>query len=176
MPIHLSHRGRGTVENPPNRFERLSIESDDGAWEEIAATDPDFEPRRVRTEFLRDDSQSILSSNTSPDIGFTHSLNPYRGCEHGCAYCYARPYHEYLGYSSGIDFESRILVKERAPELLEEELAKKSWHPTPLACSGVTDCYQPIERRLEITRRCLAVLVDFRQPVGIITKNALVTR
>lgn len=176
MNHHLSHRGRGTVENPPNRFERLSIESDDGAWEEIAATDPDFEPRRVRTEFLRDDSQSILSSNTSPDIGFTHSLNPYRGCEHGCAYCYARPYHEYLGYSSGIDFESRILVKERAPELLEEELAKKSWRPTPLACSGVTDCYQPIERRLEITRRCLAVLADFRQPVGIITKNALVTR
>lgn len=176
MPIHLSHRGRGTVENPPNRFERLSVESDDGAWEEIAATDPDFEPRRVRTEFLRDDSQSILSSNNSPDIGFTYSLNPYRGCEHGCAYCYARPYHEYLGYSSGIDFESRILVKDRAPELLEEELAKKSWRPTPLACSGVTDCYQPIERKLEITRRCLAVLVDFRQPVGIITKNALVTR
>jgi len=176
MPIHLSHRGRGTVESPPNRFERLSIESDDGAWEEIAKVDPDFEPRRLRTEFLRDDTKSLITANDSPDIGFTHSLNPYRGCEHGCAYCYARPYHEYLGYNAGIDFETRLLVKERAPELLEAELAKKSWVPTSLACSGVTDCYQPIERKLEITRRCLAVLADFRQPVGLITKNALVTR
>lgn len=176
MPIHLSHRGRGTVESPPNRFERLTIESDDGAWEEIAKVDPDFEPRRLRTEFLRDDSKSLITANHSPDIGFTHSLNPYRGCEHGCAYCYARPYHEYLGYNAGIDFETRLLVKERAPELLEAELAKKSWVPTSLACSGVTDCYQPIERKLEITRRCLAVLADFRQPVGLITKNALVTR
>ena len=176
MPIHLSHRGRGTTESPPNRFERLAIESDDGAWEEIAKVDPDFEARRIRTQFLRDDTRSIITSNDSPDIGFSHSLNPYRGCEHGCAYCYARPYHEYLGYNAGIDFETRLLVKERAPDLLEEELAKKSWRPTGLACSGVTDCYQPIERKLEITRRCLAVLVDFRHPVGIITKNALVTR
>ena len=177
MPTqHLSHRGRGTVENPPNRFERLSVESDAGAWEEIARTDPDFEPRRVPTQFLRDDSRSIISANDSPDIGFSHSLNPYRGCEHGCAYCYARPYHEYLGYSAGLDFESRILVKERAPELLEAELARRAWRPVPLACSGVTDCYQPVERRLRITRRCLAVLADFRQPVGIVTKNALVLR
>ena len=124
MPIHLSHRGRGTVESPPNRFERLSVEQDEGVWEEIAKADPDFEPRRVRTEFLRDDTRSLITANDSPDIGFTHSLNPYRGCEHGCAYCYARPYHEYLGYNAGIDFETRLLVKERAPELLEEELAK----------------------------------------------------
>lgn len=176
MPIHLSHRGRGSIQSPPNRFERLSVESDDGAWEEIAKVDPDFEPRRIRTEFLRDETRSIITSNQSPDIGFTHSLNPYRGCEHGCAYCYARPYHEYLGYNAGIDFETKLLVKERAPELLEAELAKTSWIPTPLACSGVTDCYQPVERKLEITRRCLAVLADFRQPVGLITKNALVTR
>jgi len=176
MSIHLSHRGRGTVENPPNRFERLAVESDDGAWEEIAKVDPDFEPRRVPTRFLRDDSKSILTANDSPDISFTHSLNPYRGCEHGCAYCYARPYHEYLGYSAGLDFESRILVKERAPELLEAELARRSWIPTTLACSGVTDCYQPVERELRITRRCLAVLAEFRNPVGLITKNALVLR
>lgn len=175
-PIHLSVRGRGTTENPPNRFERLSVEADAGAWEEIARADPDFEPRPVATEFLRDDSRSIISSNASPDIGFSHSLNPYRGCEHGCAYCYARPYHEYLGYGAGLDFESRILVKERAPELLEAELARPGWRPTPLACSGVTDCYQPVERRLGITRRCLEVLADFRQPVGIVTKNALVLR
>ena len=176
MLSHLSHRGRGTILSPPNRFERLSVESDDGAWEEIAKVDPDFEPRRVRTEFLRDDTRSLITSNHSPDIGFTHSLNPYRGCEHGCAYCYARPYHEYLGYNAGIDFETRLLVKERAPELLEAEISKKTWRPTPLACSGVTDCYQPVERKLEIMRRCLEVLADFRHPVGLITKNALVTR
>lgn len=176
MPIHLSHRGRGTVENPPNRFESTSIVPDDGAWEEISRTDPDFAPLRIRTTYLQDDSRSIISSNTSPDIGFSHSLNPYRGCEHGCAYCYARPYHEFLGYNAGLDFETRLMVKENAAELLEAELGKKSWRPAALACSGVTDCYQPLEKKLEITRRCLAVLADFRNPVGIITKNALVTR
>jgi len=176
MAFHLSHRGRGTVENPRNRFERLAVESDDGAWEEIAGVDPDFEPRRPATEYLRDDSQTLISRNDSPDIGFTHSLNPYRGCEHGCAYCYARPYHEYLGFNAGLDFETRIMVKERAPELLERELARQSWRPRPLACSGVTDCYQPLERELEITRGCLEVLAACRNPVGIVTKNALVTR
>lgn len=176
MPFHLSHRGRGTTQSPPNRFERLSIEDDEGAWEEIAQADPEFEPRVIRTEYRRDDSRSLITANHSPDIGFTHSLNPYRGCEHGCAYCYARPYHEYLGYNAGIDFESKLLVKERAAELLEEELSKKSWSPAVLACSGVTDCYQPVERKLAITRSCLEVLADFRNPVGIITKNALVTR
>lgn len=176
MALHLSHRGRGTVENPPNRFESTSVVQDDGAWEEIALTDPDFAPRRTPTTYLKDESCSIISSNSSPDIGFSHSLNPYRGCEHGCAYCYARPYHEYLGYNAGLDFETRIMVKEKAPELLETELGKKSWQPVALACSGVTDCYQPLERQLEITRRCLAVLAEFRNPVGIITKNALVTR
>ncbi len=176
MPLPVSHRGRGTVENPPNRFEKLSIETDAGEWEEIARVDPDFEPKRPKTESLRDDSQSIISTNQSPDIGFTHSLNPYRGCEHGCAYCYARPYHEYLGFNAGLDFETRIMVKERAPELLEEHLSRKSWNPTPLACSGVTDCYQPLEGKLEITRRCLEVLASFRNPIGIVTKNALVAR
>src|SRR5690606_18595511 len=155
------------------RFGKLSIEPDPGEWEEIAKTDPDFEPKRPKTEYLRDDSRSIISTNRSPDIGFTHSLNPYRGCEHGCAYCYARPYHEYLGFSAGLDFETRIMVKERAPELLEEQFSKRSWNPTSLACSGVTDCYQPLERKLEITRGCLEVLASFRNPVGIVTKNAL---
>lgn len=176
MSQHISHRGRGTVENPQNRFEKLSIEPDPGEWEEIARIDPDFAPQRPRTEYLRDDSQSIISTNQSPDIGFTHSLNPYRGCEHGCAYCYARPYHEYLGFNAGLDFETRIMVKERAAELLERRLAAKSWKPTPLAMSGVTDCYQPLEKKLEITRSCLEVLAAFRNPVGIVTKNALVTR
>ena len=135
MPIHLSHRGRGTIENPPNRFESTAIVQDDEAWEEIARVDPDFAPLRTKTSYLQDESRSIISSNTSPDIGFTHSLNPYRGCEHGCAYCYARPYHEYLGYNAGLDFETRIMVKDKAPELLEAELGRKNWCPTALALS-----------------------------------------
>ena len=176
MPIHLSPKGRGTTHAPANRFQREAIVPDDGAWEEIARIDPDFEPARLPTETLEAHSQAIITTNRSPDIGFSHSLNPYRGCEHGCSYCYARPYHEYLGMNAGIDFETRIMVKSKAPALLAESLAGPSWKPVPLACSGVTDCYQPIEKKLEITRSCLRVLADCRNPVGIITKNALVTR
>ncbi len=176
MNPHVNDRGRGTVQRPPNRFEKLSVEIDFGALEEVAAVDEDFVPRRPRTEFLRDDSQSIISTNASPDLGFDASLNPYRGCEHGCAYCYARPYHEYLGFDAGLDFETRIMVKANAPDLLEAELASPRWQPKNLACSGVTDCYQPIEREKRITRSCLEVLTRFRNPVGIVTKNALVTR
>ena len=138
--------------------------------------DPDFVPHRPETRCLDDDSQSVISKNSSPDIGFTYSLNPYRGCEHGCSYCYARPYHEYLGFNAGLDFETQLMVKRNAPDLLEREMAKKSWVPECLACSGVTDCYQPVERTFQITRECLRVLRDFRNPVGIVTKNALVTR
>jgi len=170
-------RGRGAVEAPGNRFERQRVEIDWGAVEETRAHDPDDGGAPVRkTVFYRDDSQSIVSTNDSPDLGFEASLNPYRGCEHGCAYCYARPYHEYLGFNAGIDFESKIMVKEKAAELLERELSAKRWEPKALACSGVTDCYQPVERVLGITRGCLEVLARFRNPVGIITKNALVTR
>lgn len=165
-------KARGAASNPKNRFEKLEyIETfDDRTAEEIAEADV------RRTEFLRDDSQSIITYNNSPDIPFSASLNPYRGCEHGCAYCYARPTHEYLGFSAGLDFESRIVVKENAPELLRKELSAKKWKPQVLAMSGVTDCYQPVERKLEITRRCLGVLAEFRQPVAIVTKNHLVTR
>ncbi len=176
MPFHIDDRGRGTIERPPNRFEKLVVEIDVGAMEEIAAIDPDFVAERPRTQYLRDDSQSIISKNASPDLGFDASLNPYRGCEHGCAYCYARPYHEYLGFDSGLDFETRIMVKPNAPDLLEKELSSPHWRPQNLACSGVTDCYQPIERSQKITRACLEVLTRFRNPVGIVTKNALVTR
>jgi DNA repair photolyase len=129
-----------------------------------------------RTQFLRDHSQSVISYNDSPDLPFRASINPYRGCEHGCSYCYARNTHEYLGFSAGLDFETRIMVKEDAPELLRRELSSPKWKPQLLAMSGVTDCYQPVERRFEITRRCLAVLAEFRNPVGIVTKNYLVTR
>lgn len=161
-------RGRGTAENPPNRFERFHVEPDpDSAPEQSPAP---------TTQFFRDRSCSIISYNDSPDVGFAASLNPYRGCEHGCPYCYARPTHEYLGFSAGLDFETRIVVKPDAPELLVRELGSRRWVPQPLALSGVTDCYQPVERRLQLTRRCLEVLVRFRNPVCVVTKNHLVTR
>ncbi len=129
-----------------------------------------------RTQFLRDASQTIIAYNDSPDIGFEASINPYRGCEHGCIYCYARPFHEYLGFSSGLDFETKIMVKEDAPRLLRQALSSPKWKPQVIAMSGVTDCYQPIERRLKLTRGCLEVLAEFRNPVAIVTKNLLVTR
>jgi DNA repair photolyase len=161
-------RGRGAESNPPNRFESLRLERDQD-W------DPSEDPS-PRTEFLRDLSQSIISYNDSPDIMFKAGINAYRGCEHGCSYCYARPFHEYLGFSAGLDFESKIMVKERAAELLRVELSSPKWKPQLLAMSGVTDCYQPVERKLQLTRQCLAVLAEFRNPVCIITKNYLVTR
>jgi DNA repair photolyase len=158
-------RGRGATVNPAGRFERLEVSVD----EEFAEANP-------RTHYLRDSSQSVISRNDSPDISFGAGLNPYRGCEHGCSYCYARPYHEYLGFSAGLDFETRILVKPDAPEILRRELSSPKWKPEPLAMSGITDCYQPIEKKLRITRGCLEVLAEFRNPVGIVTKNHLVTR
>ena len=168
-PRPSPHRGAPT--QPANRFIEVRRERDPDAED----LDPAEEPL-PRTEFLRDHTRSILTSNDSPDIGFTWSLNAYRGCEHGCIYCYARPFHEFLGFSAGLDFESKIMVKHDAPELLREELASPKWKPDTIAMSGVTDCYQPVERKLRITRRCLEVLAEFRNPVGIVTKNALVTR
>jgi DNA repair photolyase len=161
-------RGRGAAENPPNRFERAHHERD--------PEDGEDEAPAPATQFLTDASRTILTTNRSPDVGFEASINPYRGCEHGCAYCYARPTHEYLGFSAGLDFETKILVKEDAPRLLRRELSAPRWVPKPVAMSGVTDCYQPAERRLRLTRRCLEVLEEFRNPVVIITKNRLVTR
>ena len=161
-------KGRGAALNPPNRFEPLHLEADQ-----------DWNPednQALRTQFLRDTTKSIIAHNDSPDVGFDSSVNPYRGCEHGCIYCFARPTHEYLGFSSGLDFESRIMVKENAPELLRKELASPKWEPRVVAVSGVTDCYQPIERKLQLTRRCLQVLAEFRNPVCMITKNYLITR
>src|SRR5216684_138300 len=138
--------------------------------------DPANQRPRGATRYFRDRSKTIITRNNSPDVGFETSVNPYRGCEHGCIYCYARPTHEYLGFSAGLDFESKIMVKENAPELLRRELSAPSWKPQLLAMSGVTDCYQPVERRLQLTRKCLAVLAEFLNPVCIITKNFLVTR
>jgi len=167
MSITTPH-GRGAAENPPNRFiplERVRYDE----W--LAEDDP-----APTTRFFRDQSRTILTTNDSPDVPFTYSLNPYRGCEHGCIYCYARPTHEWLSLSAGLDFESQIFVKEDAPDLLRHELLAKKWVPQSISISGITDAYQPIERRLEVTRRCLKVFAEFRNPVGIITKNALVAR
>lgn len=163
-----SPRGRGAADNPPNRFEPVVLERD-------ADWDPEQDPAPA-TRFMRDRTQSIITRNDSPDIPFRASINPYRGCEHGCAYCYARITHEYLGFSAGLDFETRIVMKEDAARLLRSELASRHWQPQALALSGVTDPYQPVERRLQLTRQCLTVLVEFRNPVAIVTKNYLVTR
>lgn len=160
-------KGRGASWNPQNRFESIEYVRDEEA--ELDDSSPN-------TVYLRDPTRSIIATNDSPDVGFDASINPYRGCEHGCIYCFARPSHEFLGFSAGLDFETKILVKEDAPALLREELNAKKWQPKLLVMSGVTDPYQPIERRLRITRGCLEVLADFRNPVGIITKNHLVTR
>jgi DNA repair photolyase len=160
--------GRGAAGNPKNRFEKIEVEL---ILDEIGEDEP-----RPETVYLRDHSRSIIARNDSPDIGFDASINPYRGCSHGCIYCYSRPTHEYLGLSAGLDFESKILVKQDAPELLREELSSPRWEPKVLSMSGVTDPYQPIEKRLRITRRCLEVLAEFRSPVAVVTKNHLVTR
>ncbi len=164
--------GRGPAINPPNRFERLHVEIDPDTWADC----PPEERPQPRTEFYFDATESLLTKNDSPDIPFTWGMNVYRGCEHGCAYCFARPYHDYLGWSSGLEFETKILVKSRAPELLRAELSARKWRSEPILMSGVTDCYQPAERRFRLTRQCLEVLAEFRQPVGILAKNFLVTR
>jgi DNA repair photolyase len=164
----------GSGIDPPNRFERTHSEIDleHLEWDtEYVTTRND---RRI--EYLADDTKSIVAENDSPDIPFRYSINPYRGCAHGCSYCYARPYHEYLGMNAGLDFETKILVKHHAAQLLRDFLAKESWDAEPITFSGVTDCYQPAEREFQLTRGCLEVAGTCRQPVGIITKNALVVR
>jgi DNA repair photolyase len=167
-------RGRGASWSPANRFEKLHVDLSDLDVVDIDHDEGERPPRA--TQYFRDVSKSIITRNNSPDVGFETSLNPYRGCEHGCIYCYARPTHEYLGFSAGLDFESKIMVKTDAPELLHAELESLRWQPQVLVMSGVTDPYQPIEKKLRITRGCLDVLVHFRNPVAIITKNRLVTR
>jgi len=161
--------GRGTRLNPANRYERLHVDLSD-----VDEADPGEVP--APTELFRDASRRILAENDSPDLGFRFSLNPYRGCEHGCVYCYARPSHEYLGFSAGLDFERKLLIKPDAPALLRAALAAPGWQPQVVALSGNTDCYQPVERQLRLTRRCLEVFAELRNPVGVITKSALVTR
>ena len=164
-------RGRGALDNPTGRFERLLTEDDIESFE-----DEDVEGRQIETQIFIDKTKSIVTTNDSPDVGMEASVNPYRGCEHGCVYCFARPTHEYFELSAGLDFESKIFAKPEAPRLLAEKLGSKSWEPKVLMLSGVTDCYQPLERKLKITRGCFEVLRDFRNPAAIVTKNFLVTR
>jgi len=173
--MNAPHPGRGTALNPANRFEPIAV-TPDPDFGELDEHGVPIERPHPRTQFFVDGTESLLNHYASPDIGPGWSLNAYRGCEHGCAYCFARPFHEYLGWSSGLDFETKILVKTRAPALLRAELGARQWRPEPIMMSGVTDCYQPAERQFRLTRQCLEVMAEFRQPVGIITKNFLVTR
>jgi DNA repair photolyase len=163
---------RGTELNLPNRFEKRSLEAFDDGW---VAPDAEIELPVIQTQFIDDNSKSIISFNESPDLPMTASINPYRGCEHGCAYCYARPSHEYLGFNSALDFESKITVKRKAADLLRKKF-DSNWEPQVIMLSGNTDCYQPAERKFKITRSILEVCLEYRNPVAIITKNAVVAR
>lgn len=166
---------RGAVTNAVGRFERLTRHGEDDGWHREPAEDWE-EPPPLRTTVQRDASRTILARNTSPDIPFDRSINPYRGCEHGCVYCFARPTHAYLGLSPGLDFESRLFEKPDAPALLEAELRKPSYRCAPIAIGTNTDPYQPLESHSRIMRGVLEVLADYRHPVTIVTKSALITR
>ena len=166
-------KGRGAQEKVPNRFEGLRHES---LPEYREYQTREGEETSLRTQYLKVYPKSIVNKVESPDVGMSYSMNPYQGCEHGCVYCYARNSHEYWGYGPGLDFESRILVKENAPALLEQLLRKSSWRATPIVLSGNTDCYQPAESRFRLTRACLQVFLKYRHPVGIITKNTRILR
>jgi DNA repair photolyase len=163
-------KGRGAQFNPKNRFLKGEY-----IQEHLEAID-DWEQEERKTEYIVDDSRTLVNEVTSPDVGMMYSANPYQGCEHGCIYCYARNSHEYWGFSAGLDFESRIVVKRNAPALLRKFFNNKNWKPATISLSGNTDCYQPIERRMRITRQLLEICLEYRNPVGIITKNALVLR
>lgn len=174
--VPIPGRGRGSASlNPGNRFEDVRLHVLGEHIDVQLAENPNGV--QIQTQALRDNSKTIINKVVdSPDIPFEWSINPYRGCEHGCIYCYARPYHEYLGFSLGLDFETKIMVKEDAPRKLREELSSPKWNGEPIVFSGVTDCYQPLEAKLKITRGCLEVCAEFNQPASIITKNHLVTR
>ncbi|MEO8589667.1 MAG: PA0069 family radical SAM protein [Flavobacteriales bacterium] len=163
-------KGRGAATQVANRFLKQSY----GVvhWEGIDEVEEDDR----RTRYVIENPKTIINKVDSPDLRMGWSMNPYQGCEHGCAYCYARPTHEYWGYSAGLDFERIILVKRNAPDVLRATLMNKKWVPEPIMFSGNTDCYQPVERKEEITRRMLEVCLEFRQPVAMITKNALILR
>lgn len=164
-------KGRAAISNPHNKFLSESL-----AKEVLWAIDEFDELEKIDTKVIEVHPKTIINKVESPDLSFMYSMNPYQGCEHGCAYCYARPSHEYWGYSAGLDFESVILVKKNAPQILEQELRKDNRIVSPIVISGNTDCYQPLEKKYQITRQLLHACYDFRHPVSIITKNALILR
>lgn len=169
--IKRSQKGRGAQFNPPNRFEQIYLS------DEETAADIELElDQYPDTQYFQDHPQKIVNKVDSPDVGMMYSINPYQGCEHGCIYCYARNTHEYWGYSAGSDFESRIIIKKNAPRLLRQFLNDPKWEAYPIAISGNTDCYQPAEKQMELTRQMLAIFNEFKHPVSIITKNALIKR
>lgn len=163
-------KGRGAQFNPNNRFDKFKLVTEhiEGLDEELLEEE--------KTELIFTHSKTIINKVESPDVGATYSMNPYQGCEHGCIYCYARNSHEYWGYSPGLDFERKIIVKQNVVPALEKQLSNKNWQPLPIMLSGNTDCYQPAERKLKITRSILQTCLKFKHPVGLITKNALITR
>ncbi len=169
-----ANKGRGAQNQPANPY--LSIQCDLDLADVAHDDELLAELARPATKYFYDHAQSIVVENNSPDISFRYSMNPYRGCAHGCSYCYARPTHEYLGLSAGLDFETKVFVKHRAAELFRNWLSRPSWQAAWIAISGVTDCYQPAEREFRVTRGCLKVAAECRQPMGVVTKNALVTR
>lgn len=169
-PNEHALKGRGTGLNPTNRFEAASLEAFDDGWDE---QEDDVKPR---TSLIKDTTRSIIAKNDSPDICFSTSINPYRGCEHGCIYCFARPSHAYLGFSAGLDFETKIVFKPEAPKLLEKALSQARYKPDVIVLGSNTDPYQPVERTLGLTRAILEILERFNHPVGIITKSATVLR
>ncbi len=163
-------KGRGAQFNSRNRFLKHEYvqEHFEGLDEPLLSNSA--------TEYIEENPKKIVNKINSPDLPMPYSMNPYQGCEHGCIYCYARNTHQYWGFSAGLDFERKIIVKKNAPELLAQQLSKKTWKPDAIMLSGNTDCYQPIERKLKITRKILEILLEYRQPVGIITKNSLILR
>lgn len=167
-------KGRGAQRNVHNRFLELSHETRDDFLEYCQKEGEESD--KNKTLYLDVFPKTIINKVTSPDVGMMYSMNPYQGCEHGCVYCYARNSHEFWGYSAGLDFERRILIKKDAPRLLEEKLKTKNWKAQTIVLSGNTDCYQPAEKRYQITRQCLEVFLKYKHPVGIITKNALILR
>ncbi|MBI1224133.1 MAG: PA0069 family radical SAM protein [Bacteroidetes bacterium] len=167
-PNETYKKGRGAQFNPSNRFEKLAYETE--------LDIPQLEPENSRTEYIKVFPKTMINNVKSTDLPMDYSVNPYQGCEHGCVYCYARNTHNYWGYSAGTDFESKILIKQNAAKLVEEKIKSSTWKVSPIMLSGNTDCYQPIERKMEITREILGVMLRYRHPVSIITKNSLVLR
>lgn len=163
-------KGKGAQINVANRFSEYNISTDD-----VDGIDEELQDGKPKTQIFYETPKKIISSNNSPDLKFVSSINPYQGCEHGCVYCYARNSHEYWGFSAGQDFETKIIVKKKAPELLEKEFLKKSYTPRVVMLSGNTDCYQPLEKKYKITRSLLEIFEKYQNPVGIVTKNALVS-